>query len=151
MLAKHKLRALERIREAHQGLLDPPDIVAEAEDPNHELHDEFQWDNDTAAHEFRLHQARKLIRSVEILRTEETHTISAVYYIHHPSLPAGKSGYIPVTQLAHRKADAVAALEAELSRIEGAIRRGRDIAAFLSLAKDFEALLKEVIQIRRKL
>ncbi|WP_157266465.1 hypothetical protein [Azohydromonas aeria] len=57
---------LERIAAEHDGLLRPEDVVKQAADKAHPLHEHFQWDNTTAAHQWRLEQARRLIRSVRI-------------------------------------------------------------------------------------
>jgi hypothetical protein len=44
------------------GALNPEDVVTVARDKDSALHDCFQWDNSKAAHQFRLDQARRLIR-----------------------------------------------------------------------------------------
>ena len=62
------LAELEEVRRSHKGLLRPPDVVAYAENPETELHGCFLWDNDRAGHQYRLWQARELIRvSVEVV------------------------------------------------------------------------------------
>lgn len=44
-----------------------PSIVLElAKDPNHPLHNFFEWDNETASNKYRLIQARELINSIII-------------------------------------------------------------------------------------
>jgi len=53
---------LTRIVERHGGVLRPEDVVDEARDPRSPLHDQFDWDDSEAAHKWRLHQARNLIR-----------------------------------------------------------------------------------------
>jgi hypothetical protein len=44
------------------GALNPQAVVEAAHNKNSALHDHFQWDNSAAAHQYRLEQARKLIR-----------------------------------------------------------------------------------------
>jgi hypothetical protein len=56
------LAELEKIRKADGGLLKPESVVAFAENPKTALHSRFEWDNDEAAHQHRLWQARHLIR-----------------------------------------------------------------------------------------
>lgn len=59
---------LERIRKRHGGLLRPVDVVMAATPEDHPLHDYFEWDGPTAAHAYRLWQARQLIMvSVTVL------------------------------------------------------------------------------------
>jgi hypothetical protein len=64
-------RELLRIQ-AMNGLLRPADVVAEASQPGSPLHDYFEWDDGEAGHQWRLQQARQLIRvTVEVLPYEE--------------------------------------------------------------------------------
>ena len=48
--------------EKKNGILRPEDVVRFAENPKTALHDKFTWDNTEAAHQWRLMQARNLIR-----------------------------------------------------------------------------------------
>lgn len=41
--------------------LTPDAMVAEAVDPDHVAHSQFEWDDTAAAHAHRLHQARQLV------------------------------------------------------------------------------------------
>lgn len=45
-----------------EGMLHPEDVVAFARDPETALHAQFEWDDTEAAHQFRLEQARRVIR-----------------------------------------------------------------------------------------
>jgi len=60
---------LEAIRRSHRGVLNPRDVVEYAKDRKTALHSRFTWDNDAAAAEYRLWQAREIIRVV--VRHEE--------------------------------------------------------------------------------
>jgi hypothetical protein len=55
---------LQRIAKAHQGILQPAIVVKEAANPKSPLHDYFEWADDEAAFQYRLWQARQLIRVV---------------------------------------------------------------------------------------
>lgn len=48
------------------GSLTPQQVVEEAKDKKHPLHPCFEWNNTKAAMDWRLHQARNLIASVQI-------------------------------------------------------------------------------------
>jgi hypothetical protein len=62
---------LEQIRDAHDGQIPPEAVVAFATNKNTALHAEFEWDNTEAAHQFRLEQARRIIRlNINIVPTE---------------------------------------------------------------------------------
>ena len=49
-----------------RGRLIAEDLVAEAADPSHPMHGRFEWDNNVAGHQYRLVQARQIIRAVRI-------------------------------------------------------------------------------------
>lgn len=70
MSSLHDLRDhLLAVRES-RGSLTPAIVVEEASEPDHPLHSRFQWDDASAAHAFRLEQARSLIRSARIVYRE---------------------------------------------------------------------------------
>jgi hypothetical protein len=56
------LDELERIREDNDGNLLAPDVVAAAAPPTSPLHTLFEWDDSVGGHQYRLIQARRLIR-----------------------------------------------------------------------------------------
>jgi hypothetical protein len=61
------LKELNQIAEI-DGTLRPEAVVAFAKNPKTELHHCFTWDNTKAAHQWRLHEARMIIRvSVTII------------------------------------------------------------------------------------
>ena len=80
------------------GRLDPHDVVESAADPASPLHSRFTWDNSAAAHQWRLEQARNLIRTVTIQRIEqpaaEPRKIRA--WVHDP----GTNGYVSTEDVA---------------------------------------------------
>jgi hypothetical protein len=53
---------LQRIALKHQGQLLPSDIVEAARPKSSPLHSRFEWDDGEAAEQYRLWQARQLIR-----------------------------------------------------------------------------------------
>jgi hypothetical protein len=64
---------LVKLRRPGHGI-DPEDVVDVAKDPSHPLHDAFEWDDTEAARQYRLEQARYLIRAVRIV-VEDTEPI----------------------------------------------------------------------------
>lgn len=59
---------LKRIAAENGGVLQPETVVREAEPKSSPLHSRFTWDDSEAAHQYRIWQARQLIRvSVEVL------------------------------------------------------------------------------------
>jgi hypothetical protein len=59
MDAKEELIAIAR---KNDGVLRPIDVVEYARDKNTALHSSFEWDDNKAAEEYRLWQAREIIR-----------------------------------------------------------------------------------------
>ena len=71
---------LQRIQAANGGLLRPVDVVREASRPDSPLHNHFTWDDSEAAHQWRLQQARQLIRvTVEVLPYNEPEYMVRAY------------------------------------------------------------------------
>src|SRR5262249_38224213 len=62
-------RELRHLKQPGNGI-DPEDVVDGAKDPNDALHGVFEWADDVAAHQYRLDQARYLIRSIRIVFEE---------------------------------------------------------------------------------
>jgi len=60
---------LDELNEAH-GHLTPDLVVQAAQDEQSPIHSIFEWDDGKAAHQHRLWQARRLIRSVQIERPD---------------------------------------------------------------------------------
>jgi len=58
---------LEAIRKKHHGVLKAEDVVAAAWSESSPLHSHFEWDDTRAAQEYRVWQARQLIRYVVIM------------------------------------------------------------------------------------
>jgi len=70
-------KELERIRKRNGGILQPEQVVEFAKNPKTALHSRFEWDNSLAAQQYRLWQARVIIRvriRVEPRIGEETKT-----------------------------------------------------------------------------
>lgn len=55
---------LEEIRQQNFGILYPEKVIEYAKNPETKLHNKFEWDNNQAAHEYRIIQAQQIIRVV---------------------------------------------------------------------------------------
>lgn len=76
---------LELLRQQNQGELTPEDVVADAKHDNSPLHALFQWDDSKAAEQYRLSQARTLIRAVvAVYVSDEQPAIRMRAYVHVP-------------------------------------------------------------------
>jgi hypothetical protein len=71
--------ALQVLADRHGGYLSPSRIVEAARDPSSILHDEFNWDDDDAANQYRIAQARALVRRVRftlVRQPEQTKVVN---------------------------------------------------------------------------
>ncbi len=135
-----ELEAIENER----GQLKPEDVVTVAANPEHPLHDCFEWDDTMAAEQYRIDQARTLIRSVRYeIQVNET-AVRAVKYVRDESAPEREARYMNVTKLTSEELIA-RTLETEVQRIRSLIERGRGIAANLQRTAEFDALLRQVV------
>lgn len=71
---------LTQIFQKHNGSLPPEAVVEFARNKNTALHAEFEWDDTEAAHQFRLVQARNIIRlNIDIVETPNGNVRVPVY------------------------------------------------------------------------
>lgn len=85
------------------GLLRPRDVVDEARNPTNPLHTYFEWDDTSAADEYRVLQAAYLIRRIKIKITRESEdpkAVSVTVTRAFSSLPSsrGKDGGYELTE-----------------------------------------------------
>jgi hypothetical protein len=117
---------LARLRE-EDGNLTPARVVEVASSPESPLHPAFVWDDSKAAHEYRLWQARSLIRAVVVTYPEET---PQTVYVHVRTEEGGE--YQPMTTVV-RDVDQFAAAMEELTEklyaSQNAVRELREVAA----------------------
>lgn len=66
--AAHKV--LEQIRAKNDGDLRLEDVVAASRPKTAPLHRDFEWDDGVAAQQYRLDQARYIVRSIEVIEDE---------------------------------------------------------------------------------
>jgi hypothetical protein len=65
-MATGNLQAILQEIYQERGRLTAHDVLEEARNPGHPLHNRFEWDDSVAAERYRLDQARQLIREVKI-------------------------------------------------------------------------------------
>lgn len=81
---------LERLRIEKQGELTPTDVLEDARNNNSPLHSFFEWSDTEAAEQYRLQQARGLIRSVVAIYVDEKSPAvrtKAYVHINEPGAP----------------------------------------------------------------
>jgi len=130
------LRALEL-----DGRLTPLGVLDAAASPDSPLHDEFDWNNDSAAHKYRISQARSLIRSVQVVITTQMHELRAPLYVRDPDSDPQSQGYISV-DVARDEGVGIDVMEIEKRRIVGNIERSRSVAIRLGRQVEFDQWLE---------
>lgn len=61
---------IEKVREKNKGEVTAEALVAAAKAKRNPLHPEFTWDDSEAANEHRLEQARRVLRSLVVIRDD---------------------------------------------------------------------------------
>lgn len=70
---------IAQIIQTHGGKVEAADILKDAQKKSSPLHDYFEWDDAVAAHEYRLTQAREILRSIKVEITDaETQEIGEI-------------------------------------------------------------------------
>ena len=125
--------ALTEIAIARGGELRPEDVVAVAHNPLSPLHRYFTWEDEKAAVERRLDQARVLIRSVRVTYHRVEASVQTVAWMRNPDPEklSTEQGYVAVRSLEGDLLMARQAILAELARAEANLRRARDLAIVL--------------------
>lgn len=107
---------LSKIAAAHGGTLYPRDVVEAARPEDSPLHDAFTWDDTEAARQWRLEQARRLIRVQVTILPNNNKPVQAFVSLTQKRLDDG--GYLPIQTIlsnekliARMKQDAATELE----------------------------------------
>lgn len=112
---------LGRLYKQH-GELTPPAVVESAKPEQAPLHPVFEWDDERCGVEYRLIQARQLIKNVEIVKPEtqaDSKSVEAVRAYEY--VPDGNAGaYHPVEVIVQRPDMYAAALRELSARVRSA-------------------------------
>ena len=126
---------LNEIMEEHDGVLHPAHVVAFAKDPQTALHSRFEWDDTAAAEQYRLVQARQLIRVYVEVAEDSVTEIRA--FVSLPSDRETGGGYRKTTTVmsdAERRAELIRTALRELATFK------RKYAALQEFSKVFAAV-----------
>jgi tRNA A37 N6-isopentenylltransferase MiaA len=80
--------------EDRHGIIDPHTVVEESKPDDAPLHPVFEWRDDVAAEKWRTDQARRIVRSVEVV-IPARHNSTQIAYVNIPS----KKGYVSGQQI----------------------------------------------------
>lgn len=143
-------KRLEKLASLNGGRLTPDAVLQDARSKSSPLHDQFEWNDSEAAKQWRLSQARELIRSVRIEIQTETRIVSTVCYVRDPS--AGEEqGYVEVAKLRDNKSMARDALMSEMRSASALFERAKSLAEALGLQRELKVASEQVETIREML
>lgn len=150
--AKAKLieERLARIAAQGNGCITPDAVIADAKDSRSPLHDQFEWDDSVAAHQYRLDQARALIRTVKCRVDIVSNTLAAPSYVRDPRAGGESQGYVSIAKVATQADLARNVLRDEMGRVVAAMERARSIADVLGLTDDLDKLLAMIAEIKNR-
>ena len=147
---EEKAAILREIAEKHGGNLDPKDVVEEAKASSHPLHDYFEWRDKIAGEQFRIDQARALIRSVRIEVKTNSAPMRAPQWVRSPDNGPDQRGYVEVTRVVALEAR-LKIIRQEIDRAIGVVERLREISAALAIEAEFGAAQEALRALRGRL
>ena len=140
---------IERLKslENSAGILTPDAVLHDARNIDSPLHSYFDWDDKTAAHKFRLDQARKLIRSVRLVVNEQKHQINVIGYVKNPD-NQNEQGYVNTVSLRSDKEKARDVLTREINLALSAMQRAHDVAHAVGLKNEVYELIAKIEHVK---
>lgn len=114
-----------------RGHCEPTDVLDEARESDHPLHDRFTWDNTEAAEKWRLEEATRLIQKVKItVQVVDNGKPRNVQVRAFPNIPG--EGYVPLEVVMERPDFENALLEQMRSEVKLLKRKYESHAALFS-------------------
>jgi hypothetical protein len=141
---------LQALCDESGGRLTPDAVVADARDPESPLHEQFEWNDEKAAGQHRLAQARALIRSVEVIFKTDRTVLRAPYFVRDPSAGHAEQGYVSTSALRSEEDLAREALVNEFANAAHILRRARNLAKVLGMDEAVGAMLDGVMDLRER-
>ena len=130
---------LEEVRQSHAaGLLVPGDVVEYAKNPATALHKRFEWNDGIASAQYRLWQARTLIRLHVTVINSDVAPVRAYVSLKRDRVESG-GGYRPLGSVMSEKQLRAELLAQALEELEVFRRKYQDL---VELAPIFEAMEK---------
>jgi hypothetical protein len=135
------LTELDAIQQRHGGVLRPIDVVRFARNPRTVLHGQFTWDDSAAAAQYRLWQARQLIRvTVSLIPGTETESRVFVSMMDDRKLRGG--GYRITASMMSDAASRELLLVEALAELEVFRRKYRHLRELAAVFEQIDALPK---------
>lgn len=137
-------------REAYRAILrdgevTPDELIEAARPEDSPLHDLFNWNDAEEAHKQRRHVARGLIRRFRIEYVVTSREMKIPAAVRSPFALPKEQGYTRTELFTSKPEDARAVMDAEFKRIEGHVKRARELAWKFGLSAEFETRLAALL------
>lgn len=128
------------------GQITAEKFLKDAKRKNSPTHGYFEWDNNRAAQEYRLEQARLLIRSVDIIVISDGKEFETRAF-HHIKINEDETAYVSTNVIFSNKDYYFQVLENAISEIKSWQEQYRN---YRELSKIFEAVDLTITKLKRK-
>jgi len=140
-------KELEFVASSNNGILDPRAVVDYAEENKQSaLHARFTWDDKDAAYEYRISQARQIIKTVKIKITTPENKVIQVYKYQSltPDRKNGNGYRATLDILSSKRLRAQLLMDAlkELTRIQEQYKELNELAEVFAAIKKAKLLIK---------
>jgi hypothetical protein len=135
------MAALNEMAKRNGGRITAEQLVNAARDDDSPLHDYFEWDDTTAAHQWRITQARALIGSAKLNITINSQKVSCPGYVRDPTVDKMEQGYIQTAKIRTDEDAARDVLIREFDRVKSTIIRARKLATVLGMLQEMDSLV----------
>lgn len=128
---------LQQIREANGGVLKPESVVEFASDPETALHSRFTWDDGEAARQYRIWQAREVIRVCVTILPQTNESVRTYVSLTSDRIKEG-GGYRTteaVMSVAEQRAELLDQALRELATWQAKYRQVNELAAIFAEAE----------------
>lgn len=136
--------ALNAMSKSNGGRITPQQIVDAARDEDSALHKFFEWNDGIAAENYRLMQARTLLRSCQVDVEIENHKFRIPSYIRDPESDPMQQGYIEVGRLTTQADLKRDALLTEFARAGAQLARARRLAAYFNASDEIDKMIDQL-------
>ena len=124
---------LEQIAKLNGGMLNPEKVIAYAKKrKTSALHERFNWDDTEAAHQYRLDQARKIIRVNVTVMGSDTKPVRAFVSLRNDRGEGGYRRTIDVLASPVLKADMLTEAKEEMEVFVNKYRRLKELAPVIA-------------------
>jgi hypothetical protein len=141
---------MQALAKANGGTITPEALVDAARDKESPLHEYFEWDDATAAHQYRLEQARRMIRACHVKEIIRKETLEIPYFVKDPAIDQNEPGYRETAKVATDEDFAQTMILREIISARGQLKRVSNFAKYVGVGSDVDDLIDRLDKIYRR-